>query len=172
MKYYPKRPVKSFQDLEVYQKTLGLAVEIVKKTSASFTSEVKSADTSEVSPAEIANKLAKMTLAIPRLIASAHSWRFGDPGKAVQALEKTMLNCNLAVYYLELYRDLANPVSTDISRSSDKNKKNKSRVPTAEIVIDHDFFEEQIKEYLKVRGRIMRLQRSWIKFMSLKEKND
>ena len=52
-----------------------------------------------------------------------------------------MLKCNLAVVHLEKYRDL-------------ENKK-----------IDHDFFEEQIKEYLRVRGKIMRLQRAWIKFM-------
>jgi len=31
MNYYPKRPVKSFQDLEVYQKLLAISVVIVKK---------------------------------------------------------------------------------------------------------------------------------------------
>ncbi len=128
--YYPKRPVKSFQDLEVYQKTLGLAVEIVKKIK---------------SRSEIGQNLRATVLAIPRLIATAHSWRFGDPQRAVAALEETMLNCNLAVYYLELFRDLI-------------NKK-----------IEPEYFEEQIKEYLRVRGKIMRLQRSWLKFM--KEKN-
>ena len=139
--YYPKRPVKSFQDLTVYQKTLGLAVEIVKKLSVSLTSKVSKHLTLEVFPT---------VLRIPRLIASAHSWRFGDPAKAVQALEKAMLNCNLAVYRLELYRDLVNP--------------------TREKKIEPEFFEEQIKEYLRVRGKIMRLQRSWLKFM--KERNE
>ena len=31
MNYYPKRPVKSFQDLEVYQKLLAISVAIVKR---------------------------------------------------------------------------------------------------------------------------------------------
>ena len=130
MKYYPKRPVKSFQDLEVYQKTLGLAVEIVKKISTD-------------------NKLAKMALSIPRLIATAHSVRFGDSERAISSLEQAMLNCNLTIYYLEVYRDLINP------RLKEK--------------IEPEYFEEQIKEYLRVRGRIMRLQRSWMKFMKLKK---
>ncbi|MBI4999877.1 hypothetical protein HZB97_03870, partial [Candidatus Gottesmanbacteria bacterium] len=29
--YYPKRPVKSFQDLEVYQKLLAISVAVVKR---------------------------------------------------------------------------------------------------------------------------------------------
>ena len=62
-KYYPKRPITSFQDLQVYQITLALAVDIVKKE------------------------------------------------------------------------------------------------------IDTDYFEKQIKGYLKVRGQILRLQKSWIKFI-------
>lgn len=129
--YYPKRPVKSFQDLEVYQKTLGLAVEIVKRIQ---------------SRSEIGQSLRRTVLAIPRLIATSHSLRFGNPAQAIENLEKTMLNCNLAVYYLELFRDLI-------------NKK-----------VEPEYFEEQIKEYLRVRGKIMRLQRSWLKFM--KEKNE
>jgi len=44
------------------------------------------------------------------------------------------------VVYLEQYRDLMD------------SKK------------DTDFFEENIKNYLRTRGKIMRLQRSWAKF--------
>ncbi len=136
-KYYPKRPVKSFQDLEVYQKTLGLGVEITKKVNK------------QNSQNKLTKKLIKTALSIPKLIAAAHSVRFGDSEQAIASLEKAMLNCNLAVYYLELDRDLTN-----------LNRKKKIKV---------EYFEEQIKEYLRVRGKIMRLQRSWLRFM--KERN-
>jgi len=145
-KYYPKRPVKSFQDLEVYQKTLGLGVEIVKKVR---NTSKESKHTLEVQ-SKITDKLVKTVLSIPKLIASAHSVRFGDSERAIADLEKAMLNCNLAVYYLELFRDLVNPVP-------------------AEVGIDHEYFEEQIKEYLRVRGKIMRLQRSWLRFIPLEK---
>lgn len=129
-RYYPRRPVKSFQDLEVYQKTLGLAVEINRKIK---------------SRSKISQNLREIVLKIPKQIATAHSKRFAEPNQALALLEKTMLNCNLTAYYLELDRDLVNP-----------NRKKK---------IEADFFEEQIKEYLRVRGKILRLQRAWKKFM-------
>lgn len=131
-KYYPKRPIRSFQDLQVYQITLALAVDIVKKVK-------KQTDIN------ISEALIKIVINIPKLIAIAHSLRFGNPTKAINRLEKTMLNCNLAIYYLELYRDIVNPAQPK--------------------EIDTDYFEKQIKSYLKVRGQILRLQKSWIKFM-------
>lgn len=163
--YYPKRPVKSFQDLEVYQKTLGISVEIVKRITADRSAAEVDANPLESKSQEgqnvkdkrnfgigtadirkemrhlITRKLINCVLRIPKLIAIAHSVRFGEPKKAVNFLEKAMVNCNLAVYYLELVRDLG------------------------ETKIETDYFEEQIKEYLRVRGKIMRLQRAWLKFM-------
>lgn len=126
-KFYPRRPVKSFQDLEVYQKAHALAVTVAKNTGKGA----------------ISQKLVKTVLKLPRLIATAHSLRFGQPDLAVNTLEQAMLTCNLAVVYLEQYRDL-------------ENKK-----------VEVDFFEEQIKAYLRVRGQILRLQLSWKKFMKV-----
>ncbi len=77
---------------------------------------------------------------LPVLIASAHSIRFGKKEEGIAKLEEAMLGCNLAVVYLEQFRDLIN-----------KN-------------IEADFFEEQIKNLLSVRMKIMHLQRSWVKF--------
>jgi len=119
-KYYPKRPVKSFQDLEVYQKLLAVSVAIVKR--------VKS------------EKITIMALDLPVRIATAHSLRFGDQTRAIEALEEVMLNCNLIVVYLEQYRDI-------------KNK-----------TIEPEFFEEQIKNLLSTRMKILHLQMSWKKF--------
>jgi len=118
--YYPKRPVKSFQDLEVYQKLLAVSVAIAKR--------IKS------------EKVTVMALDLPVKVATAHSLRFGDQLRAIQALEEVMLNCNILVVYLEQYRDL-------------KNKN-----------IEPEFFEEQIKNLLSTRMKILHLQRSWQKF--------
>ena len=119
-KYYPKRPVKSFQDLEVYQKLLAVSVAIAKR--------IKSA------------KVITMALDLPLKIAAAHSLRFGGQTRAIEALEEVMLNCNLLVVYLEQYRDI-------------ENKE-----------IEPEFFEEQIKNLLSTRMKILHLQRSWQKF--------
>lgn len=119
-KYYPKRPVKSFQDLEVYQKLLAVSVAIAKR--------IKS------------EKVTAIALDLPVKVATAHSLRFGDQTRAIQALEEVMLDCNILVVYLEQYRDL-------------KNKN-----------IEVEFFEEQIKNLLSTRMKILHLQMSWKKF--------
>ena len=118
--YSPIRPIKSFQDLEVYQKLLAISVAIVKR--------IKS------------EKVAAVALDLPVKIAIAHSLRFSDQAKAIQMLEEIMLNCNILVVYLEQYRDLEN------------------------ADIETEFFVEQIKAILTVRGKILRLQFSWKKF--------
>ena len=156
-RYYPKRPVKSFLDLEVYQKTYGLAVEVVKRLMIDFDRsfdsqspkgpEVKNQPKIGVGMKEtILENLIKTVLKIPDLIAKAHSIRFGRSEASIDVLEETMLKCNLAVVLLGEYRDLVNQK------------------------IEAEYFEEQIKEYFRVRGKILRLQRSWLKFMVEKEK--
>ncbi len=179
-RYYPKRPVKSFQDLEVYQKTYGLAIEVVKYVAGYNQSSPASDRTGEtvgqtgrllaevVKP--IGTNLAKTVLAIPELIAAAHSVRFGQPGQAIRQLEKAMLYCNLAVVKLEKYRDLVNLTNNldkekqiALNKTNDGNKNRKS---------SYDFFEEQIKTYLKIRTKIMRLQKSWVKFIKFKQETN
>lgn len=118
--HYPRRPVKSFQDLEVYQKLLAISVAIAKR--------VKS------------EKVTAMALDLPVKVATAHSLRFGDQTRAIEALEEIMLHCNILVVYLEQYRDI-------------KNK-----------TIETEFFEEQIKNLLSTRMKILHLQMSWKKF--------
>lgn len=86
--YYPKRPIKSFQDLEVYQKLLAVSVAIAKRVK-----NQKAVDTA---------------MDLPIKIATAHSLRFGDQIKAIQILEEAMVSCNLLIVYLEQYRDIYN----------------------------------------------------------------
>jgi len=140
-KYYPKRPVKSFQDLEVYQKLLAVSVAIAKR----LTPEVKEVSTCPA--AGVVPEIVSMALDLPVKIATAHSLRFGDQTRAIEALEEVMLNCNILVVYLEQYRDIKNP-STG----------------SGQATIEPEFFEEQIKNLLTVRMKILHLQRSWQKF--------
>ncbi|MBI2008126.1 hypothetical protein HYS82_00530 [Candidatus Amesbacteria bacterium] len=90
-RFTPKRPIKSFQDLEIYQKLLAVSVAVAKR----ITDE----------------KTIPLALDLPVKIATAHSYRFSDKIKALAVLEETMLGCNLLIVYLEQYRDIQN---TDI----------------------------------------------------------
>lgn len=144
--YYPKRPIKSFQDLEVYQKVLGICVAVVKRIAPKHL-EGGRMDSFQVEGIEVnglVNKLHQCVLSLPVLIATAHSVRFSNQSEAVAKLEEAMLNCNLAVVYLEQFRDLGNKE------------------------IEIEFFEEQIKNLLAVRMKIMHLQRSWKRFFESK----
>lgn len=136
--FYPKRPVKSFQDLEVYQKALAVCVAVVKRCVFKGKDELKTLITTE---------LTHRVLKIPLQIAQAHSWRFADQAKALQTLEDAMTNTNLAIVYLEQYRDICN-------------------LPAGrQVPIESEFFEEQIKGLLGLRQKTLYLQRSWRKFI-------
>ena len=133
--YTPIRPIKSFQDLEVYQKLLAISVTLAKRLTPSVIAK----------PLSGCGNLTTLALDLPVKIAMAHSLRFSDQTKAIQMLEEIMLNCNILVVYLEQYRDLENP-----SAGSGQ--------------VETEFFVEQIKSILTVRGKILRLQFSWKKF--------
>jgi hypothetical protein len=102
-RFTPKKPIRSFRDLEVYQKTLECSVFI----------------SADVAP--IAGKLGfkhveglvQCALSVPLLLAEAHSLRFADFALALGYLEKAMSGCNKAVVYLDqikgLYGAKANP---------------------------------------------------------------
>lgn len=144
--YYPRRPVKSFQDLEVYQKLLAISVAITKK--------IKS------------EKISVMALELPVKVATAHSLRFNDQEKAIQILEEVMLNCNILVVYLEQYRDIELPAA-EVGRSLES----RSQSPREDrLTVEPEFFEEQIKNLLTTRMKILHLQFSWKKFMEQKKK--
>ena len=94
VRFTPRRPIKSFTDLEVYQKLLNVAVVVVKKTTPGKDETLKS-------------QLCDILLSLPMKIAEAHSARFSDKTKGLAVLEEVMLGCKRAVVFLELYRDLA-----------------------------------------------------------------
>lgn len=153
--YQPRRPVKSFQDLEVYQKALAVCVAVVKRIPLPVLPDVKSKTPKETCPISVIEKLHQAALELPVLLASAHSIRFSYQDESVKRLEEAMLKCNLCVVYLEQYRDLGNP-----STGSGQAK------------IEPEFFEEQIRNLLACRMKTMHLQMSWKKFFAEKKTED
>ena len=95
--YSPGRSIRSFQDLEVYQKLLAISVAIAKR----ITSPV-------IASPEGRGNLVSLALDLPVKMATAHSLRFSDQAKAIQMLEEIMMECNILVVHLEQYRDLEN----------------------------------------------------------------
>ena len=174
MTYYPRRPVKSFQDLEVYQKLLAIAVIVVKgippkRPAPEVARPLESGDKSQrdLLSEDQGNlgsgtvvALHECALSLPIKIAAAHSLRFGNTEQAVRILEEIMIGCNKIVVYLELYRDLYN--GTGDVRSEDQDNIGSGAIGSG--TIETEFFEEQIKNILSTRFKILHLQRSWVKF--------
>lgn len=136
-KYYPRKPVKSFRDLEVYQELHDLGVIVVKKYCIGVKDDFG-----------ISAKLVDCILEIPVKIARAHSMRFANSASAIDILEEVLTGCNLAVVYLEQYRDVVRKKEVDEDAIREK-------------VLD---IEGKILEYLRLRGKVLRLQKSWQKF--------
>lgn len=133
-RYTPKRPIKSFQDLEVYQKLLGVSVVVAKRIGTKQDGCQKAGNNG------IGSVLLQIALELPVKIARAHSVRFSDKLRAIAILEDIMLGINILIVYLEQYRDI-------------ENKK-----------IENIFFEEQIKTLTICRWKVMHLARSWERF--------
>lgn len=89
-----KKPIRSFRDLEVYQRTNQVATEIMTKIVPLLEGN---------SP--IKEKLIECCLKIPESIASAHSRRF-ETGGELKLLDDALEGCNKAVVYLEQARDI------------------------------------------------------------------
>lgn len=137
--YSPKRVVKTFQDLEIYQKALeasvavsGLVMKKDKKKKEPVRAEAETL---------IFHNLLPCALGLPHLIAEAHSFRFGTGTDCLVLLEKTMVNCNKLVVYAEQVRDIC------------------------QTGAEHEWFEELIKKYLYIRRKTLNLQRVWKKYI-------
>ena len=135
MTYYkkpftPKKPVRTFRDLEIYQKTIECAVLIAK----------------HIAPALVklkypyAEKLADRSLAVPLLVAEAHSLRFADFALGVGYLQKTMASANKMVVYLEHAKGLYG------------------------AKLDAGLVDDIIGRYVLSRTKMFHLEKSWKRF--------
>lgn len=152
--YLPKRPIKSFQDLEVYQKALEAAVFVARsvpfpKLSDLITDRNQKKGT-KVTKGYMLNKEAILAvgrntltcaLNLPHLIAEAHSFRFGSQQYCLLLLEKVMRDCNKMAVYLDQVRDIC------------------------ATGLEWEQFDELIKKYFCIRRKVLNLQRSWKRFM-------
>lgn len=91
-----KKPIRSFRDLEVYQRANEAATEIITKIVPLL---------GEGNLPIIKDKLVECCLKIPESIAIAHSHRF-EKGDESNFLEDALEGCNKAVVYLEQARDI------------------------------------------------------------------
>lgn len=90
-----RKPIRSFRDLEVYQRAGECATEIITKI-IPLLGEGDS---------PIKERLVECCLKIPESIAIAHSHRF-EKGDEANFLEDALEGCNKAVVYLEQARDI------------------------------------------------------------------
>jgi len=94
-RFRPKRPIRSFRDLGIYQSTNRIAVEIMTHVVPGIPDE-----------SSLKLALADCCLTIPHLIAEAHSRRFDDKAKSMKLLEEALFLCNKVVVYLEQAREV------------------------------------------------------------------
>jgi hypothetical protein len=96
IRYNVKRIVRSFRDLEVYQRTLECSVVVFK--------DIKPKLTRLKFP--MLENMINCAMTIPLSISEAHSIRFGDHKTGLLLLEKAMAGCNKMVVYLEQARGI------------------------------------------------------------------
>ncbi len=163
----PKKPVKTFHDLDVYQWALEgnvfvanvlapsfyrSAAKVVRPSGKQGTKSQKKQGTGNSTSDNIGSgtydiketiikTLLNCACGLPHLIAEAHSFRFGTQKECLILLEKAMLNCNKMVVYLDQARDIC------------------------ETGLEAVQFEELSKKYFLLRHKILNLQRSWKKYM-------
>lgn len=89
--FKPKKPIRSFRDLEVYQKTLECAVLF----STSIKPELVKLEY------DLLEGMTNCALSIPLFVAESHGMRFSDFKLAIATIEKAMLGCNKMIVYLE-----------------------------------------------------------------------
>jgi hypothetical protein len=94
--FTPRRPVKTFRDLDIYQGSVECSVLITKNISPALF-KLKYA---------YAERLSDCALAVPLFIAESHSLRFADFALGVGYLEKAMSAANKMVVYLEHARGI------------------------------------------------------------------
>ncbi|MCS7150861.1 MAG: hypothetical protein NZ928_00530 [Endomicrobia bacterium] len=94
-RFRSKKPIRSFRDLEVYQRTAEIFVDVMKKIVPLLPEDVP-----------LKKELVDVSMKIPHYIAEAHSRRFDDKTKAMQLIEEVLFLCNKAMVYIEQVRDV------------------------------------------------------------------
>lgn len=139
-KFSVKKPVHSFRDLDVYQRTMEASVVIAKDIFPVLVKLEKGKGDMAQSASNLGTGMTNCSLTIPLLIGEAHSIRFGDHARGILLLEKAMADCNKMIIYLEQARGIYGSK------------------------LDFDLIEDLVKKYAEVRTKIFRLEKAWQKF--------
>lgn len=94
--FVPKKPVRSFRDLDVYQKSMECAVIIAKDMKLKL---------ARFKYDHLENML-NCSMSVPLYVGEAHSTRFADFKSGVSLLEKAMASCNKMIVYLETIKGI------------------------------------------------------------------
>lgn len=135
-----KKKVKRFTDLDVYKKAQECAVFCAKELIDAIPEAPLSEHRAEIRDASIRH-IVTLGMRTPRLIAEAHSKRFGTSKECLDILDTVMLNCNLLIAHMEQARDIL------------------------DLGIENARWEEQIENYAGIRQKVLNLQRTWRKYI-------
>lgn len=89
--FTPRKPVRSFRDLDVYQKSMECAVIIAKNMKGKL----------KTLKYDYLENMLNCSMSVPLYIGEAHSTRFADFKAGESLLEKAMAGCNKMIVYLE-----------------------------------------------------------------------
>ncbi len=170
--FYPKKPLKSFQDLEVYQKTLETSVLLAKKVKE-FLSVGADIDRDFYSKSLKGQKDKSSPLSTSDNIGSGVSI-IGTGNLIDELILKNMLPCILGIPHLiaEAHSQRFGDHTAGIA-ALEKAMFNCNKAivyieqfrDICDTKIKHEFFEDLIKKYTFVRRKMLNLERSWKKFM-------
>jgi hypothetical protein len=146
--YTPKRAVKKFTDLDVYTQSHEISVFVCKELIASLEDLNKQGEYINIIKQTIIERMIKCALETPRLVAEAHSKRFGAGKEPLDILDIVMHKCNAMVAYLYQVHDIL-----------------ENRITT-------ERFEEQITKCFVIRRKTLSLQRVWKKSIQTYEERN
>lgn len=176
---YPKRPLHSFQDLEVYQKTLECSVLVAREVKKWLTSSVADGAKPLPKPRSAAAKSQKGHKEECGVTSMRSSLGIGNIGSDIidiinEMIIKNMIPCALGIpHQVAEAHSLRFGDHTAGIAAIEKAMLNCNKIivyleqlrDIGDTGIEWEFFDNVIKKYLYVRRKMLNLERSWKKFM-------
>lgn len=176
--FYPKRPLHSFQDLEVYQKTLECSVLVareVKKWLISTAADVPKPLPKPRSAGATSRKVQKGKSDIASTKSNICSGTGNMSSDIInEMIIKNMIPCALGIpHQVAEAHSLRFGDHTAGIAAIEKAMLNCNKIivyleqfrDIGDTGIEWEFFDDVIKKYLYVRRKMLNLERSWKKFM-------
>lgn len=148
--FTPKKPVKSFRDLDIYQTAMNCAVIVTKDIIPVLEKMGKEGNGKRATGAgqprhggvkyPFLEGITDCAMTVPLSIGEAHSIRFGDFAKGLALLEKAMSGCNKMIIYLEHIKGMYGEE------------------------VGADIVDEIIARYAETRTKSFHLEQSWKKW--------